>query len=117
MLEESFGTGLDPFDLLCHIAYGSRIFTRRERAELAKRDIRFRDPSSRYGEKARAIVDTLLEKYCEGGLESLEDPAILNVPPFTELGTAMELIRSIGGRAGFDRAVRELEMLIYSTVA
>jgi len=114
LLEEKFGSEMDPFDLLCHVAYGSRMLTRKERAEKARRDVRFRDVFSRYGEKARKAMETLLDKYCEGGLESLENPAILTVPPFTELGTPVEIIRSLGGRQGFERAVREIESLLYT---
>jgi type I restriction enzyme R subunit len=113
MLEEKFGEGLDPFDLLCHVAYGSRVLTRKERAEKAAREPRLRDLYSRYGDTARKIIETLLEKYAQGGLESIEDPAVLKVPPFTELGSVVEIYRSLGGREGYERVVRDLESAIY----
>ncbi len=113
LLEERFGTEADPFDLLCHVAYGSRVLTRRERADKAVRELRLRDVYSRYGQKARAVIETLIEKYAQGGLESLEDPSILKVPPFTELGSVVEIYRSLGGRPGYERVVRDLESALY----
>ena len=113
LLEEKFGSEADSFDLLCHVAYGSRVLTRRERAEKAAREPRLRDLYSRYGESAKKIIETLLDKYAQGGLESIEDPAILKVPPFNELGSLVEIYRSLGGREGYSDMVRELEAAIY----
>lgn len=113
ILEERFGSEADPFDLLCHVAYGSRVLTRRERADKARRELKLKDVYSRYGASARRVIETLLDKYAQGGLESLEDPSILRVPPFTELGSVVEIYRSLGGPDGYDRVVRDLESALY----
>ena len=52
------GKDLDPFDLICHIAFDRKPLTRRERAE----NVRKRDAFTRYGPQARAVLDALLEK-------------------------------------------------------
>ena len=43
---------VDDFDFICHIAYGKKTLTRRERAEQVKK----RDVFSKYGEQARLVV-------------------------------------------------------------
>lgn len=50
---------VDDFDFICHVAYGKRPLTRRERAEQVKK----RDVFNKYGEKARMVLESLLEKY------------------------------------------------------
>ncbi len=52
---------LDPFDLICHLAFDRKPLTRRERAET----VRKRDVFTQYGPKARAVLDALLNAYCD----------------------------------------------------
>jgi type I restriction enzyme, R subunit len=56
-LAEEVGRELDPFDLICHVAYGQPPVTRRERAE----NVRKRDYFARFGEQARAVLEALLD--------------------------------------------------------
>ena len=113
LLEEKFGKDCDPFDLICTVAYGSRVLTRAERAEKAKRELKLRDVYSKYSGKAREVIETLLEKYAVGGIDSLEDPGIFSVPPFPEIGSIMEIYKSLGGREGYEKAISELEASLY----
>lgn len=115
ILEEKFGKESDPFDLLCHVAYGSRVLTRKERADRALRDLKLRDVYTKYSKPAQRVIELLLEKYSLGGLNSLENPEILKVPPFPELGSVLEIYRTLGGREGYNRTIRELETSIYET--
>ena len=68
---------------------------------------------TKYGDKARAVLDALLEKYADGGLENLEDPAVLRVNPFDHLGTPVELIKAFGGPEKYQAAIYELEQALY----
>lgn len=104
---------LDPFDLVCHVAFDRRPMTRQERAASARKAALF----DRYGEEARAVLDALLAKYADGAMAILDDPEILRVPPFSDLGTAVQLVGAFGGRAGFVAAARELEAALYEEVA
>ncbi|HOX31450.1 MAG TPA: DEAD/DEAH box helicase family protein [Spirochaetales bacterium] len=113
LLEEKFGADCDPFDLLCHVAYGSRVLTRAERAEKARRDLHLRDAYTKYSARAKAVIEALLDKYAIGGIDSLEDPAILKVSPFPEIGSILEIYQSLGGPDGFDKAVEALEASLY----
>ena len=112
-LAEEVGRDLDPFDLICHVAFDRPPLTRRERAD----NVRKRDVFSRYGEKARAVLEALLRKYQDEGVTGLDDPRILKVAPFDAMGTPLELLKPFGGRTGFEKAVHELQNALYEKVA
>ncbi|MFN7900320.1 MAG: type I restriction-modification enzyme R subunit C-terminal domain-containing protein, partial [Synechococcaceae cyanobacterium] len=114
-LQEELGLELDPFDLICHIAYDQPPLSRRERAAR----VRKQDVFSRYGPQARAVLEALLRKYQDEGLvDDLADVKILRIAPFNAMGTPLELLRGFGGdRAGFQRAVQDLQAALYAEAA
>ena len=103
------GRDLDPFDLICHIAFDKKPLTRRERAENVKK----RDVFTKYGPQARAVLDALLAKYADEGVLNLDDTNVLRIPPLSALGTPVQLIKAFGGRDEFERAARELQAALY----
>jgi type I restriction enzyme R subunit len=109
-LAEEVGKDLDPFDLICHVAFDRPPLTRRERADKARK----RDVFTKYGARARAVLEALLQKYQDEGVTGLADPRILRVAPFDTMGTPVELLNQFGGRPGFEKAVHELQTAIYS---
>jgi len=108
-LAEEIGRDFDPFDLVCHVAWGMPPLTRRERAE----QVRKRDYFTRYGEQARRVLEALLDKYADEGIAPIEEGQILSIVPFTQIGTPMEIIRSFGGPDGYREALRRLEKALY----
>jgi type I restriction enzyme R subunit len=112
-LAAEVGKDLDPFDLICHVAFDRPALTRRERAQ----NVRKRDVFSRYGPQARAVLEALLTKYQDEGVLNLDDPRVLQIPPFDSMGTPIQLIRQFGTRADFERAVHELQAALYKEVA
>lgn len=112
-LREQVGADYDPFDLICHIVYGQPPLTRKERAA----QVRKRDVFTKYGEKARAVLDALLDKYSDQGLLAVEDLAVLRVRPISDLGTTVEILNSFGGKDGYLAAMHELERALYSPAA
>ncbi|RNC71840.1 MAG: DEAD/DEAH box helicase [Desulfuromonadales bacterium] len=108
-LADEVGKDFDPFDLICHVAFDQPPLTRRERAE----NVRKRNYFTRYGEQARAVLDELLTKYADEGVQNIEDVKILRVNPFDKYGTPMEIIKSFGGRDKFEEAIREMEAELY----
>ena len=107
------GKDLDPFDLICHVAFDAKPLTRRERADNVKK----RDVFNKYGDQARAVLDALLAKYADEGVFNLDDVTVLRIPPFTQLGTPVQLVEVFGGRAGFIEAVHELQSALYRETA
>lgn len=113
VIAEELGKDLDPFDLVCHIAFDRKPLTRKERAEQVKK----RDIFGKYGEQARAVLDALLIKYADEGVLNLDDTNVLRIPPLNTLGTPMQLINAFGGKAGFEDAVHALQNELYQDIA
>jgi type I restriction enzyme R subunit len=111
-LAEQVGKDFDPFDLVCHVAFDQPPLTRRERAENVKK----RNYFAKYGDKARAVLEALLEKYADEGIETIEDPSVLKVQPLDKFGTPVEIIRMFGGTEKYRTAIKELESALYSLV-
>ena len=113
VITEELGKDLDPFDLICHVAFDAKPLTRRERAE----NVRKRDVFTKYGDPARAVLNALLAKYADEGVLNLDDPNVLRIPPLTELGTPVQLIKAFGGKEGFVEAVHDLQSALYREAA
>lgn len=109
VIARELGIDLDPFDLVCHIAFDRKPLTRQERADNVKK----RDVFSRYEGKARAVLDVLLSKYADEGVLDLGDTNVLKIPPANTLGTPVELVRAFGGKVSFEQAVHEMQNAIY----
>lgn len=104
------GKQLDPFDLICHVAFDQSPLSRQERAD----NVRKRHYFARYSGAARQVLEGLLDKYADTGVEHIEDIRILQLDPFRQLGAPIELVTSLGGRDGYLQAVRDLEEQLYT---
>ena len=110
-LEDSTGHDLDPFDLICHVAFDRPALTRRERVD----NVRKRDIFAKYGDQAREVLMALLDKYADQGLTSIAEIGVLKLDPFPELGTPIELVRRFGGRDKYRAAVGEIDTALYES--
>lgn len=108
-LAEEVGKDFDPFDLICHVAFDQPPLSRRDRA-LA---VRKRNYFSKYSEQARAVLNALLDKYADEGIENIESLNVLKVKPISELGTPLEIIKLFGSKQKYLDALRELETQLY----
>jgi type I restriction enzyme R subunit len=109
-LADEVGRDCDPFDLLCHVAWDQPPLTRRERAERVKK----RDYFTKYGDRARRVLEALLDKYADAGVGQIEETQVLTVAPLTEFGTPTEIVKIFGGKDAYQQAVRELTESLYS---
>ncbi len=109
-LADEVGKDFDAFDLICHVAFDQPPLTRRERADKVKK----RNYFAKYGEQARQVLETLLEKYADTGIENIEDIKILTLDPFKNMGTASELVSAFGGKPAYLAALYELEEYLYA---
>ncbi|MCP4164574.1 MAG: DEAD/DEAH box helicase family protein [Chloroflexi bacterium] len=101
----------DPFDLLCHLAYNAPLHTRKQRAERLQRSRQ--DFFDQYGHDARAILNELLDKYIEHGVPFFAIPDVLKVPPVSEHGNVVEIIRYFDGADKMVEAVEQMQALLY----
>ena len=110
VLAEEVGKDLAPFDMLCHVVYGQPPLTRKERAE----NVRKRNYFTKYSEAAQAVLDNLLDKYADAGVQEIESIQVLKLKPFDSMGTLPEIIKTgFGDRNGYNQALSELENEIY----
>jgi type I restriction enzyme R subunit len=105
-LAELVGKDFSDFDLICHVAFGQPPLTRAERTNNVKK----RDYFTKYGDQARKVLDGLLDMYADKGVSSIENPKVLKLKPFSDIGTPLEIIKQIfGGKEKYEQAVKELE--------
>jgi len=100
---------MDIFDMICHAAFDQPPLTRTERAKNVKK----RDYFTKYGDIARKVLESLLDKYADEGIENIEDMKVLQLKPLDQYGSPLEIINYFGGKAKYMQAVKELEREIY----
>ena len=110
-LYEAVNKEVDLFDLICHIAYDQPPLTRKERVNNVKK----RNYFTKYGEQAKKVLETLLDKYADEGIENIESMEVLKVKPLTEYGSPMEIISEFGSKEKYLEAVKELEKELYKS--
>lgn len=103
---------MDDFDFICHVAFDKKPLTRKERANNVKK----RDFFSKYSGVAREVLEALLDKYMNTGIYEIEKTEILKLDPFLKLGKPAKIAGYFGGKAGYLKAVHELEEAIYEEV-
>lgn len=108
-LYEAVNREVDLFDLICHVAYDQPPLTRKERANNVKK----RNYFTKYGDQARKVLEALLDKYADQGIENIENIQILTVPPISEFGSVTEIIKAFGSREEYEKAIKELENELY----
>lgn len=115
-LQKKVGRDLDPFDLICHVAFDRPPLTRRERANEVKK----RDYFAKYGDVAREVLEGLLDKYADEGIVRVEEAMdsskfvdLLKIAPFTSIGSPIQIVNEFGGKSDYLKAIKELEDNIY----
>jgi len=108
-LKEEIEKDMDIFDLICYVAWDKPALSRKERAE----NVRKRNYFTKYEDKAKKVLNALLEKYADEGIKNIEDLSILKIEPFTNFGTPWEIIRTFGGKNKYLKTIKEMERYIY----
>ncbi len=100
---------VDDYDFICYVAYGQKPLTRAERANNVKK----KDFFSKYSGDARAVLEILLDKYMNQGINEVEDIKVLSLSDFEKYGKPAKIVKLFGGKVQYEQAVRELEENIY----
>ena len=61
----------------------------------------------------REVLEALLDKYMNVGVYEIEKTEILQLDPFLKYGKPAKIASFFGGKAGYLKAVKELEQEIY----
>jgi len=109
-LKDEVGKEYEPFDLICHVVYDQPPLTRKERAKNVVAKGYFR----KYKAELREVLEALLDKYADSGLDDLENMETLRVAPLDKFGTPVEIVSRFGSKEKFQRAVRDLSNQLYS---
>ena len=59
-----------------------------------------------FAREARSVLDELLEKYADHGIDELDDLGVLEVPPLSRLGSPQEIAHRFGGADQLRKARR-----------
>jgi type I restriction enzyme R subunit len=105
---------VDPFDLLCFVAFDLKPLTRKQRADLLKKNKL--DFFAHYSERAKDVLNLILEKYVDYGLNQIR-PDIISVEPIAQQGNPIEIVNEFGGMDEFKKAISELQTLLYAEAA
>lgn len=108
-VSKKLGAEPDPFDVICHIVYDQPPLSRKERAEQVRKNNYF----SKYEGPSKQVLNALLDKYTDAGIEPIEDVKVLTLAPFSQIGAPMELLQAFGGKPGYTKAVKDLENELY----
>lgn len=108
---KEIGKDCDAFDLICHVAFDQPPLSRRERAEQVKK----RNYFTKYGTEARRVLEALLDKYADTGIENIESMNVLQLDPLSGMGTPLEIVQTFGGKAQYQAALQELELQLYKS--
>lgn len=108
-LKEEIGKDFDPFDLICHVAFEAKPLTRKERAN----NVIKRNYFAKYGEKAQSVIQSLLDKYADDDLLTIESLDVLKLDPLNKIGSPLEIINAFGGKENYIQALKELENELY----
>jgi len=108
-LKEEIGNDYDPFDLVCHVAFEAKPLTKKERANNVKK----RNYFSKYGEKAQAVIQILLDKYADSDIFSIESLDVWSHSPINQHGRPLEIFNIFGGKNNYLKMLKELENELY----
>ena len=100
---------VDDFDFICHIAYDQKPLTRKERAENVKKQ----DFFSKYSGVAKDVLEALLDKYMNQGIQEITNMEVLKLDPFIKIGKPSRIIKEFGGREVYINAIMDLQKAIY----
>lgn len=111
-LYEAVDKEVDLFDLICHVAYDQPPLTRKERAK----NVIKRNYFTKYGEQTKKVLEALLDKYADEGIENIESMEVLQVKPLSDFGSTIEIVNGVfGSREKYLQAIKELETELYKT--
>lgn len=110
LMAEQHMEPFDEFDFIRFLAYGETPRSRQTRAGAARQHPNF--PA--FTGTPRDILDALLEKYVESGIEEIEKIEVLRLNPFKKFGSPVKIVSFFGEKPDYYNAIKQLENALYS---
>lgn len=104
--------GVDTVDALLNVAFDRPILTRAQRVRRAA--AAHQQDLDALPEKARYILELLMERYAEAGVEESATPEVINVPPLADVGSPAQIAQAFGGAQQWHAARDELHRWLYA---
>lgn len=99
---------MDEFDILISLAYGANALSRTQRAKKANKIL------DKFSGKAREVLQILLDKYEENGINELDNFALtFQNDPFNFINIKQNLDEIFGSDEIFTSAINEIKTAIY----
>jgi type I restriction enzyme R subunit len=105
-------SGRDVLDVLIQLAWNQPAPTRAERARRVR--IEHREDIARGSVLAQNVLGCLLDRYANYGVDDITSGAVLQVEPFTAMGSPIAIAREFGGADGWHAQLDELQRWLYS---
>ena len=105
------GSPIDSVDQLVELAWDVVSPTRAERASAAR--ARHHADLASLSNKAREVLEGLLDIYATRGIEEISLAAILQVPPLSQQGTPAQIAHAFGGSEAWHRARVDVQKWLY----
>ena len=109
-LAEEIGKDLDPFDIICHVAWDKPPLTRKNGLNNVKK----RNYFTKYGEQAQRVLDALLDKYADEGVVHIEERKYSPLIRLQDIGTPMEIIQAFGGLDNYQQSHSRTGTALYA---
>ncbi|MBO4777857.1 MAG: restriction endonuclease subunit R, partial [Bacteroidales bacterium] len=100
---------MDVFDLVCHLAFDTKVITRKERV----RKVKDSGYLKKYKDDALRVIEGLLDKYADNGIIDFEKLETLKLAPFSQIGNEIKILKLFNGKKGFEDTIKEIENIIY----
>lgn len=108
--EENNNTELDHYDIIHELVYDIPAKSRYERAKGVKES----DFMARYPDEfQQTIINLLLDKYVEFGLNEIEKPTVLRLEEFMHYGSPVRIAEKFGGINKYNQMTSELVRELY----
>jgi type I restriction enzyme, R subunit len=108
----SLDSGIDLVDQLLHLAWNLPVATRAERARSARE--RHNSELRALSDRARTVLELLLDIYATNGIDEVASDSIAQVPPLRDKGTPAQIAGLFGGPSQWHEARTELQHWLYS---
>jgi len=77
--------------------------------QVAASDVWKRNDFTEYRDEARAVLQALLDKSADEGIDDMESMEVLKMQPLSSFGTPLEIVRMFGSKQDYLRALKDLE--------
>ncbi|MDR1861678.1 MAG: hypothetical protein LBQ41_01460 [Candidatus Ancillula sp.] len=102
----------DDFDLICYFAFDQKPLTKSERVKRVKES----EFMAKYQGVAKEVLENLLDKYLEDGVEDLESGTIFMLDPFRRIGI-QNIVQAFGSSENLYDTIGQLKTELFKAVA